>query len=145
MTGLKNTARSNSLLDWAAVASARLGRKFRLARVRTMVVDRPLERIKREFGIASILTLTLVSLVAVLMAMITMLDIRRERTSFYDNVEKRGAFLRHGLTDVFADHLYHGRFAELASVSDRVVAGLPDIESIRIFSSDGNVIIDRHG
>ena len=47
-----------------------------------MAIVKLLQRIKGEFGIASILTLTLVSLIATLMAMITMLDIRRERLSF---------------------------------------------------------------
>ena len=110
-----------------------------------MVIGKPLRRIKREIGIASILTLTLVSLIAVLMAMITMLDIRRERLSFYDSVEKRGEFLGNGLTNVFADHLHHARINELEIVADRVIASLPDIISIRIFRTDGRVIVDRQG
>jgi PAS domain S-box-containing protein len=104
-----------------------------------------IQRIKREFGMASILTLTLVSLFAMLMAMITMLDIRRERLSFYDSVEKRGEFLGNGLTNVFADYLHDARINELEAITDRVIASLPDINAIRIFRTDGRVIVDRHG
>lgn len=110
-----------------------------------MAIVKLLQRIKGEFGIASILTLTLVSLIATLMAMITMLDIRRERLSFYDSVEKRGEFLGNGLTNVFADHLYDARINELEIVADRVIASLPDIDAIRIFRTDGRVIVDRQG
>ena len=100
-----------------------------------------IQRIKREFGMASILTLTLVSLFAMLMAMITMLDIRRERLSFYDSVEKRGEFLGNGLTNVFADYLHDARINELEAITDRVIASLPDINAIRIFRTDGRVIV----
>ena len=78
-----------------------------------------MEWIRRVFGIASILTLCLVFLIAVLMAVITMIDIQRERTSFYGNLEQRGAFLGSGLTEVFADHLHHARTGELVRTSDR--------------------------
>ena len=96
-------------------------------------------------GLSSTLTLTLVFLIAVLMALITMYDIRRERTSFYDSLEKRGDFLGNGLTEVFADHLYNARVGELKSAADRVMASLPDIQAIRIFRTDGSVLVDRQG
>ena len=94
-----------------------------------LTLDKPMERVRRALGISSILTLTLVFLIAVLMASITMYDIRRERTSFYDNLEKRGDFLSNGLTEVFADHLYYARVRELQSAADRVMASLPDIQA----------------
>ena len=53
-----------------------------------LTLDKPMERVRRVLGISSILTLALVFLIAVLMALITMTDIQRERTSFYDNLEK---------------------------------------------------------
>ena len=53
-----------------------------------LTLDKPMERVRRVLGISSILTLALVFLIAVLMALITMYDIQRERTSFYDNLEK---------------------------------------------------------
>ena len=110
-----------------------------------LTLDKPMERVRRVLGISSILTLALVFLIAVLMALITMYDIRRERTSFYDNLEKRGDFLGNGLTEVFADHLYHARVRELQSAADRVMASLPDIQAIRIFRTDGSVLVDRQG
>ena len=110
-----------------------------------LTLDKPMERVRRVLGISSILTLTLVFLVAVLMALITMYDIGRERTSFYDNLEKRGDFLGNGLTAVFADHLYHARVDELQSAADRVMASLPDIQAIRIFRTDGTVLMDWQG
>ena len=98
--------------------------------MRAVALSRPLERIERESGMAAILTLTLVSLIAILMAVVTMVNIRRERASFYGNVEKRGEFLGNGLTDVFADHLHHARIGDLQNAADRVIASLPDIEAV---------------
>ena len=110
-----------------------------------LTLDKPMERVRRVLGISSILTLALVFLIAVLMALITMYDIQRERTSFYDNLEKRGDFLSNGLTEVFADHLYYARVRELQSAADRVMASLPDIQAIRVFRRDGSVLVDRQG
>ena len=110
-----------------------------------LTLDKPMERVRRVLGISSILTLALVFLIAVLMALITMYDIQRERTSFYDNLEKRGGFLSNGLTEVFADHLYYARVRELQSAADRVMASLPDIQAIRVFRRDGSVLVDRQG
>ena len=110
-----------------------------------LTLDKPMERVRRVLGISSILTLALVFLIAVLMALITMYDIQRERTSFYDNLEKRGDFLSNGLTEVFADHLYYARVRELQSAADRVMASLPDIQAIRVFRRDASVLVDRQG
>ena len=111
--------------------------------MRKMTVDKPLRQYKPASGIAS-LTLILVSLVAILMALITMLDIRRERSSFYDNVEKRGVFLGKGLNDIFANHIYHARVDALRGVTDQVVASLPDIDYVSVLRPDGSIIVDRH-
>ena len=74
-----------------------------------------------------------------LIALITALDIRRERNIFYADLEKRGTQLTETLHDVLADRLYFSDVDALRDVTQYLGQQL-DITYIKIFDSQGRVL-----
>ena len=92
-------------------------------------------------GIAPVLTLTLVSVIAVLMLTTTLLDIRHQRAIFRDELEQRGLLMANTLNEVLADPLYFTDIDDLNDIA-RVVKSGPDIKYVQVFSSDGRLLVD---
>ena len=63
-------------------------------------------KLRFKWGIASILTVGTVLVVVSVVALVTLLDIRRERALFRDELGQRALFVADILNDVLADPLY---------------------------------------
>ena len=72
-----------------------------------------------RWGMASILTASMVTVIAVLMTTATVMDIRHTRSLVWQDVEDRGLLLSDTVTDVLADALYFVDIRHYANRSDR--------------------------
>ena len=92
-------------------------------------------------GIALVLTLSMVAVIALLMVITTVLDIRRERTIFREGLQQRALLLAETLNEVLADSLYFTYVEELEDLAE-LIKGQPDILYIQIFTPDGRLLVD---
>ena len=94
-----------------------------------------------RWGMSAVLTISMVSVIALLITTLTVLDIRRERAIFNSELEERGLLMAETLNDVLADPVY---FSDIDGVRDivEVVWGQPDIAYVRIFRPDGRLLVD---
>ena len=94
-----------------------------------------------RWGMSAVLTISMVSVIALLITTLTVLDIRRERAIFNSELEERGLLMAETLNDVLADPVY---FSDIDGVRDivEVVRGQPDIAYVRIFRPDGRLLVD---
>lgn len=83
----------------------------------------------------------MVTIVALLMITTTVLDIRRARSIFREELESRGLLLANTLNDVLANPLFFRDIDELHDVAD-VVKSQPDIRYVRILAPDGRLLVD---
>ena len=98
-------------------------------------------RLRFRWGIASVFTLSMVLVIAVLIGTITILDIRRERTVYREGLERRGRLVASALNDVLANYLYFAQIDALRDVAE-VLTFEPDIISyVQIFSPEGRLLI----
>ena len=94
-----------------------------------------------KWGIASVLTLSTVSVIALLMTTTTLLDIRRTRAIFLEELEQRGLIMSRTLNDALFNSLYFSDIESLNVIAG-VVAGLPDVLYVRVFRTDGRLLTD---
>ena len=97
-----------------------------------------------SWGIALILTMGTVAVIVLVVAISTVLDIRRERSIFRDKEEQKGLFLATGLNDILANHIY---LADVDALSDigQLLADQPDIIDIayfQVFDARGRLLAD---
>ena len=104
-------------------------------------MSRLARRVRFRFGIASILTASMVLVVAILMAVTTLLDIRRANIIFQEGLEQRGLLLASTLNDILADPLYFIDVDELTDIA-AIVSGQPDILYVQVMGPDGGVLVD---
>ena len=98
-------------------------------------------RPKLGWGLTSILTLSTLSVIALLMTLTTVLEVRRQRTIFRDGLEERAGWLAKTLNQVLADPLYHADVDSLQDIAD-IVESQPDINGMLMFTPDGRVLAD---
>ena len=104
-------------------------------------MSRLLARLKIRWGIASVLTLSMVVVIALLMATTTILDIRRERAAFRDQLKERALLMASTLNDVLAAPIYFTDVEQLLDI-EKVVTSQPDVLYLQVFSPDGTLLVD---
>ena len=105
---------------------------------------RNLAKPKLGWGITSILTLSMLSIIALLMTVTTVLEIRRERAIFHRGLEERAHWLARTLNEVLADPLYHSDVDGLGDIADIIVTQ-PDVTFMRVITPDGRMLAEsRH-
>ena len=97
--------------------------------------------VRCRWGIASILTVSMVVVIALVTALTTALDIRRERAIFRDQLEQQGLLLASTLNDVLADPLYFSDLDELHDIA-RVVNSQAGVSYVYVFRPDGTLLVD---
>ena len=93
-----------------------------------------------RWGFASILTMSMVAIIVVLMALVTFVDIGRERGNSRDDQEEQGSLMIGGLDDILANYLYLGDVDALRNIAARVVHSQPDIEYVQILGPSGGLL-----
>ena len=97
-------------------------------------------RLGLRWGIASILTVSIVSVIVLLTALTTVLDIRRLRATFLDSLQERGLLMATTLNDVMADPLYFQDIDRLNDIAE-VVRGQPDVVYVQVFGPSGRLLV----
>ena len=105
------------------------------------MVSRLLAKIRFRWGIASILTLGTVLVIVLLMAVTTLLDMRRVRAIFREELEGRGLLLTGTVGDVVFHHLYFTDIDVLTDIA-AVVSSEPEVVYVQIFKPDGRLLVD---
>ena len=100
-----------------------------------------LTRFRFRWGIASFLTLSIVAVIAMLMVTTTVLDIRRARSIFRQELEQRGLLMASTLNDVLAGPLFLTDIEVLSGIA-KAVSGQPDILYVQVYSPDGGLLVD---
>ncbi len=95
-----------------------------------------------RWGIASVLTFSMVSVIVLVMILTTALDVTRERTIFRNQLEKRALLLIGTLKDVVADALYFLDVDKVADITSTISKSQPEIRYIQIFRPDGTLLTD---
>lgn len=93
-----------------------------------------------RWGIAPILTLSMVGVIVLLMTLVTLVDIRRERGIFRDEQEERGTLLVRGTSDILADYFYFADVDALRDISARIVQSEPDVEYVQMLDPNGSLL-----
>ena len=94
-----------------------------------------------RWGMASVLTLGMVLVITLLTVVLTVFDVRQERTIFRDELQERGRLLTAALNDILADPLYHSDVDKLRDIA-QVVGSEPDITYVQIFNPQGRILVD---
>ncbi len=95
-----------------------------------------------RWSIASVLTLGMVSIITLVMALTTVLDIRRQRAIFQDELEQRGLLMSNTLTNIMADALYYSDVDKLRDLAE-VVRSLENVTHVTVFGADGRLLAVR--
>ena len=92
-----------------------------------------------RWSITSFLTLSMVLVVTILIALSTILDIRRARGIFREEHREKGLLLARGLNDILANDLY---FADVDALRDTaaLLGSQPDITYIQILTPEGRPV-----
>lgn len=98
--------------------------------------------LKFRWSIASSLTLSMVLVIVLLMSLVTFLDVRRERSIFRQELERRGTMLATTLSQTLADPLYYLDVDKVADITRVADAGLTDVEYVQVFRPDGRLLTD---
>ena len=104
------------------------------------MVSKLLARFRFKSGIASILTLSMVLVIALLIVVVTLVDIRRERNLSRDSLEERGLMMARTLNDVMADSIYFSDIDQLRDVAE-VVRSQPDVSFVQVYALDGRLLV----
>ena len=99
-----------------------------------------LAKLRFGWSFATVLTLSLVLAITGMVALITWLDIRRERAIFRAEVTNRGTFLAGSLNDVLANYIYFSQIDALRDIAE-VVKSHPDVSYVQIFMPDGRPLV----
>ncbi|PKB63229.1 MAG: hypothetical protein BZY67_01125 [SAR202 cluster bacterium Io17-Chloro-G1] len=89
-----------------------------------------------------VLTLSMVMVVALVILVVTLVDIRRERSLAKDGLAQQGAVLAFTLDEILADAI---NFSDLDRIDDIVTAiadGRDDLNHIRVYRPDGSLLAD---
>ena len=87
------------------------------------------------------MTLSIVAVIEVLMVTTTVLDIRRARAIFRQELEQRGLLMVSTLNDVLADPLFLTDMEDLSGI-EKAVNGQPDVLYVQVYSPDGTLLVD---
>ena len=101
-----------------------------------------ISKLSFHWSMAWVFTAGMAAVIVLMMTLITLVDIRRERSISRENLEQRGLSLAGTLGDVLVDPLY---FIDVDLVDDlvtTVVESQPDLEYIQVFRPDGSVLVD---
>ena len=91
-----------------------------------------------RYGIAPLLTVSMVMVIVALIAILTVLDIRRERAIFRDELQERGALMANTLDDVMAGPLYYTDIDRLRDISEFMRG---HVAHIMVFGPDGRLLV----
>ena len=114
---------------------------MRLASINHSLTARLPGRVRIRWGIAAVLTLSMVAVITLLMAVITVLDIRRERDFSRQRLEERGLLLEGALNEVVAHYIQRGGLDAFVGVVE-TVSQQPDVDYIQVLGVDGSVLLD---
>ena len=90
---------------------------------------------------APLLTATMVSIIALFIGVITLLDIRRTDAIFWNQLEQSGLLTVQGINDQVVDSLYELNLERLDSLAV-VVSSRPDFNQLQIFTPEGRTLVD---
>ena len=96
-----------------------------------------------RWSIATILTLSMVLIIALVMALTTLLDVRRERAIFRDQLEEKGLHLFSMLESAAAEPDFPNQH-ELNDITAMMMSQ-PDLSYFRILTPDGLVLASSEG
>lgn len=96
--------------------------------------------LRPPWSIAAVLTISMVGIIAVLMALLTVVDIRRERAFFRDDQQERGVLLVGGLTETLANHIYFNDVDALRDISSMAVQSRTDLDYIQMWAVAGSLL-----
>ena len=105
----------------------------------------PLARFRFRWGIGSALTLGIMAVIALVIVLITVLDIRRERAISRDSFEEKGLLLAMGMNDILADYIYFADVDALHDVAAKVVENDSDVDYVLISDTQGRVLGSSEG
>ena len=94
-----------------------------------------------KWGIASILTASMVTVIAALMATATIMDIRHTRSMVWRDLEQHGHLLSDTLNDVLGDALYFTDIDRLKDLTDLLVSD-PQLLRVQIYDRQGRILVD---
>ena len=93
---------------------------------------------------ASVLTLSILLVIAMLITMITALDIRRERSVHRDGLKERSLLLASGMNDLVANPFYFSDISSLEQIAGAVESH-PDISYVRMIGPNGRLLVPHLG
>ncbi len=94
-----------------------------------------------RWSIGSVLTVGIVLVVALLMTVTTVLDIRRERSLSETELHRRGELVAETLNEVLANQLYHSDVDSLRDTAE-LIQRQSDVLSMRVFTPEGRAVVD---
>ncbi|PKB78134.1 MAG: hypothetical protein BZY88_19870 [SAR202 cluster bacterium Io17-Chloro-G9] len=89
-----------------------------------------------------VLTLSMVTVVALVILVVTLVDIRREHSLARDGLAQQGAALAQTLDDVLADAVYFSDVDRIDDIVTTIAEGRTDLSHIRIYRPDGSLLAD---
>ncbi len=98
-------------------------------------------RLPFRWRIAYLLTASTALIIALLLVIVTVLEIREARGIFSRQLEQRAVTLGDALSEVLADGIYFSDVDALRDIND-VVIGQRDVTRFRVFNSDGQLLVD---
>ena len=96
--------------------------------------------VRTRWGMTSLMTFGAVAAIILVVELITILDIRRERSSFHDQQEEKGLLLATQLNDMLARHLYFLDVDALRDAAENIVESEPAITYVEITDSSGELL-----
>ena len=84
------------------------------------------------------------AVILITVALMTTLDVIRQRTSFLRHVEETGILLSRTLNDVLGNAMYFNDVEQLRHLVDTVRAN-PEIRHVRVFAADGRILVGASG
>ena len=81
--------------------------------------------------------------ITLLMAITTVLEIRRQREFTIEKLEERGLELSETVADIMSDAIYYADVDALDDVAD-VIKADAEVSYIRVFRSDGSFLVDTN-
>ena len=91
-------------------------------------------------GLVSTLTTSMARVIALVMVLTTLLDIRRSRDEFRTDLAERGLLLAKTLSEVMAPLVYFADIDRLDSLTERISRSHPDLMHVRVFNNTGRVL-----
>jgi len=86
------------------------------------------------------LTVSMTVVISILMSLVTVLDIRRERDLIRDSLVQRGRLLAEGLNDALANQLYYTQIDSVRDIAE-LVRSEPEVQFVRVFGPDGMLLV----